>query len=137
MKAKRTHRVPLSERAMAILDEARALGSATSDALVFPGGSKGRPLSAPTLLGLLKRTGIDTTLHGFRSAFADWARERTNVATAVAEAALAHTVKNAAEAPYARTDYFDKRTDLMERWARFVGGAPADVIAVEDRREAA
>ena len=137
MKAKRAHRVPLSDRAMTILDQARTFSPATGDALVFPGASKGRPLSAPTLLGLLKRAGIDTTLHGFRSAFADWARERTNVATAVAEAALAHTVKNAAEAPYARTDYFDKRTDLMERWARFVGGGTADVIAVEDRREAA
>ena len=137
MKAKRTHRVPLCERAMAILDEARTLGPATGDALVFPGASKGRPLAGTTLLNLLERAGFDTTLHGFRSAFADWARERTNVPTAVAEAALAHTVKNAAEAPYARTDYFDKRVDLMERWARFVGGVTAEVIGVADRREAA
>ena len=103
MKAKRTHRVPLCERAMAILDEARTLGPATGDALVFPGASKGRPLAGATLLNLLERAGFDTTLHGFRSAFADWARERTNVPTAVAEAALAHTVKNAAVAPYAPT----------------------------------
>ena len=130
MKAKRTHRVPLCERAMAILDEARTLGPATGDALVFPGASKGRPLAGATLLNLLERAGFDTTLHGFRSAFADWARERTNVPTAVAEAALAHTVKNAAVAPYARTDYFDKRVDLMERWARFI--AAAGVIAVEE-----
>ena len=135
MKAKRTHRVPLSGRAMAILDEARTLGPATGDTLVFPGTSKGRPLAGATLLNLLARAGLDTTLHGFRSAFANWARERTNVPTAVAEAALAHTVNNAAEAAYARTDYFDKRVDLMERWARFI--AAADVIAVEDSREAA
>ena len=137
MKAKRTHRVPLCERAMAILDEARTLGPATGDTLVFPGASKGRPLAGATLLNLLERAGFDTTLHGFRSAFANWARERTNVPTAVAEAALAHTVKNAAEAAYATTDYFDKRVDLMERWARFVGGATAEVIGVEDSREAA
>ena len=137
MKAKRTHRVPLSERAMVVLAEALTLGSATGDTLVFPGNSKGRPLAGATLLNLLERTGLDTTLHGFRSAFADWARERTNVSTAVAEAALAHTVKNAAEAPYARTDYFDKRTDLMERWARFLGGATAEVIAVGHDREPA
>ena len=137
MKAKRAHRVPLSDRAMAILDEVCTFGPAKGDPLVFPGSSKGRPLSAPTLMDLLKRAGIDTTLHGFRSAFADWARERTNVATAVAEAALAHTVKNAAEAPYARTDYFDKRVELMERWARYVGGATGEVIAIEDSREAA
>ena len=137
MKAKRAHRVPLCGRAMAILDEARTLGPATGDALVFPGASKGRPLAGATLLNLLERAGFDTTLHGFRSAFADWARERTNVPTAVAEAALAHTVKNAAEAPYARTDYFDKRVGVMERWARFVGGATAEVIGVEDSREAA
>ena len=137
MKAKRTHRVPLSGRAMAILDEARTLGPATGDTLVFPGTSKGRPLAGATLLNLLARAGLDTTLHGFRSAFANWARERTNVPTAVAEAALAHTVKNAAEAAYATTDYFDKRVDLMERWARFGGGATAEVIGVEDSREAA
>ena len=119
MKAKRTHRVPLSGRAMAVLAEARTLGSATGDTLVFPGTSKGRPLAGATLLNLLARAGLDTTLHGFRSAFANWARERTNVSTAVAEAALAHTVNNAAEAAYATTDYFDKRVDLMERWARF------------------
>ena len=53
------------------------------------------------------------------------------------EAASTHTVKNAAEAAYARTDYFDKRADLMERWARFVDGTTADVIVVEDSREAA
>ena len=122
---------------MALLDEARALGPAPGDALVFPGASKGRPLAGVTLSNHLERAGLDTTLHGFRSAFADWARERTNVATAVAEAALAHTVKNAAEAPYARTDYFDKRVELMERWARFLGGATADVVGVEVSRRAA
>ena len=137
MKAKRSHRVPLSGRAMAVLDEAGTLFPARGDALVFPGASKGRPLAGATLLNLLERAGLDTTLHGFRSAFADWARERTNVATAVAEAALAHTVRNAAEAPYARTDYFDKRVELMERWARFVGGVTAELIGVEDSRQAA
>ena len=136
MKAKRSHRIPLSGRTIAVLDEARTLGSATGDALVFPGASKGCPLAGSTLLNLLDRAGLDTTLHGFRSAFADWARERTNVPTAVAEAALAHTVKIAAEAAYARTDCFDKRVDLMERWARFVGGATAEVIGVEDSLEA-
>ena len=134
MKAKRMHRIPLSARALAVLAEARTLGPATGDALVFPATRKGRPLAGATLLNLLERAGFGTTLHGFRSAFADWARERTNVATAVAEAALAHTVKNAAEAPYARTDYFDKRVDLMERWARFIG---AGVVAIEDVRQAA
>ena len=137
MKAKRSHRVPLSERAIAVLDEAGTLFPASGDTLVFPGASKGRRFAGVTLLNHLERAGLDTTLHGFRSAFADWARERTNVATAVAEAALAHTVKNAAEAPYARTDYFDKRVDLMERWARFIGGATGEVVGVEASREAA
>ena len=77
-----------SGRAVAVLDEARTLGPAMGDALVFPGASKARPLAGATLLNLLERAGLDTTLHKFRSAFADWARERTNVPTAVAEAAL-------------------------------------------------
>ena len=121
---------------MAVLDEARTVAPATDDALVFPGRSKGRPPAGRTLLNLLASAGVDTTRHRFRSAFADWVGERTNVPSAVAEAALAHTVKNAAEAACARTDYFDKRADLMERWACYIG-AGASVVAIEDIREAA
>ena len=49
----------------------------------------------------------------------DWSAEKTNVARAVCEAALAHAVKDKTEAAYNRTDLFDRRRDLMDSWERF------------------
>ena len=60
------------------------------------------------------------TVHGFRSSFRDWASEQTSVPHAVAEAALAHQVGSAVERSYARSDLFEKRRGLMDRWAEFV-----------------
>ena len=71
------------------------------------------------LTAVLRRLNVPVTLHGFRSTFRDWASERTNVPREIAEMCLAHTVGGAVERAYARSDLFDKRRDLMERWARF------------------
>jgi integrase len=68
------------------------------------------------------------TVHGFRSAFRDWASERTNFAREICEAALAHIVKDKTEAAYRRGDLFEKRRELMETWAKFVAGTSADII---------
>jgi integrase len=66
---------------------------------------------------MLRRMKIDgVTVHGFRSAFRDWAAERTNSTNEVCEAALAHVIENKAEAAYRRGDLFDKRRKLMEAW---------------------
>lgn len=62
---------------------------------------------------------VDATAHGFRSTFRDWAAEETNFPAAVCEMALAHTVKNKAEAAYLRTDLFVKRRELMENWSQY------------------
>ena len=67
----------------------------------------------------LRRMGVDVTAHGFRSAFRDWAAERTNFTREVCEAALAHTIRDKAEAAYRRGDLFDKRRELMNAWAVF------------------
>jgi integrase len=72
----------------------------------------------------------DITAHGFRSTFRDWAAERTNAPRAVCEAALAHTLRDKAEAAYNRTDLFDRRRDLMASWAKFATSKPADVVAI-------
>jgi integrase len=69
------------------------------------------------LLGRLKRT--DITVHGFRSTFRDWAAERSTFSREVAEAALAHTLRNQVEAAYQRGDLLAKRAQLMEAWGRF------------------
>src|SRR5262249_18202065 len=100
MKAGKEHRVPLSARALAILEEMQAHRSA-DDGFVFPGGKPGQPLSNMAFLMLLRRMGRgDLTTHGFRSSFRDWVAERTNFPSEVAELALAHAIRSPVEAAY-------------------------------------
>ncbi len=115
MKAGREHRVPLSGRAMAILS--RMHEGRVGD-FVFPGLKGDRPLSTMALEMVLRRMKVDATVHGFRSAFRDWAAEQTSVPREVAEAALAHVLENKVEAAYRRSDLFEKRRGLMEQWAK-------------------
>ena len=120
MKANREHRVPLSGRALEVLNEAVELSDGSG--LVFPGARAGRPISENTHAKLLRELGFDAVTHGFRSSFRDYAAEQTHTPHAVMEAALAHTIKNKAEAAYARSDLFEKRRELMESWAQHLGG---------------
>ncbi|MCY3821698.1 MAG: tyrosine-type recombinase/integrase [Gammaproteobacteria bacterium] len=119
MKANREHRVPLSGRALEVLHDAAELTDGSE--LVFPGSRQGRPLSENTHAKLLRELGFDAVTHGFRSSFRDWASEQTHTPHAVMEAALAHTIRNKAEAAYARSDLFEKRRLLMEAWATYLG----------------
>ena len=118
MKANREHRVPLSKRALEVLAEAANLSDGFG--LVFPGMRPGRPLSVNTHAKLLRELGFDAVTHGFRSSFRDYAAEQTHTPHAVMEAALAHVVKNKAEAAYARSDLFEKRRALMESWSEYL-----------------
>jgi integrase len=87
---------------------------------VFPGGKAGKPLSSMALLMLLRRMERgDLTSHGFRSTFRDWCAEATNYPREVAEAALAHTLRDKTEAAYQRGDLMEKRRRLMAEWAAF------------------
>ena len=117
MKAKREHRVPLSDRARDILREVQAL--VDESGLVFP-SSRGKPLGGKTLWQLLKGLEIAAVPHGFRSSFRDWAQECTNAPRAVMEAALAHTNPDKTEAAYARSDLFERRRTLMDKWAAYL-----------------
>ena len=117
MKAGREHRVPLSDRALEVLDEAAAIRDGD---LVFPSPGRDTPLSSAALARLLKECGIDAVPHGFRSSFRDWASEMTETPHAVMEAALAHTVRNAVEAAYARSDLFERRRELMRQWDKYL-----------------
>ena len=119
MKANCEHRVPLSDRALEVLAEAGELSDGSG--LVFPGVRRGRPLSENTHAKLLRELGFDAVTHGFRSSFRDYAAEQTHTPHAVMEAALAHTIKNRAEAAYARSDLFEKRRALIESWADYLG----------------
>jgi len=115
MKAKKEHRVPLSDAALALLRAMPRL-----DDLVFPGARSGKPLSDMSLTAVLRRMERgDLTAHGFRSTFRDWASELTAYPADVVEMALAHAIKNAVEAAYRRGDLFEKRARLMADWARY------------------
>ena len=116
-KTNREHRIPLSRRALEILEDARALGRGSP--LVFP-SLRGRPLDGTAFTRMLKRLEINAVPHGFRSSFRDWAAEETDYPREVAEAALAHVVRNQVEAAYRRTDLFDRRRRLMADWADYL-----------------
>ncbi len=126
MKMKKPHRIPLSSRAVEILNEAKALSDGSP--LVFPGSKPGRPLSDMTLSKLVKELGFDADVHGFRTSFRTWAQEQTNFPREVAEAALAHATGDATEKAYARSDVFERRRKMMERWAGYIGTGKAEVV---------
>jgi integrase len=117
MKAGKEHRVPLSEAAFVQLGAALA-----PEDLLFPSAyGPQRPMSDMTLAALLKRLGQHgVTVHGFRSSFRDWAGETTHFSREVIEAALAHRLRDKAEAAYARGDLFEKRRALMTAWANYI-----------------
>ncbi len=126
MKAQREHRVPLSARAIVILQEMQAARDGDDEnAFVFFGPRPATPLSNMALLMLLRRMELDDlTVHGFRSTFRDWAAERTNYRNHVVEMALAHAVSDKVEQAYRRGDLFEKRRRLMQQWATFCTTAP-------------
>jgi integrase len=125
MKAGKEHRVPLTAAARALLG-----GRGAPDGFVFPAArGPGKPLSDMALTAVLRRMGRgDLTAHGFRSTFRDWAGETTAHPREVIEAALAHKLKDRAEAAYARGDLFAKRRKLMQDWADFLAKPTAEVV---------
>jgi integrase len=121
MKAGREHRVPLSDRALKILEDMKKVQTCE---YVFPGDRR-TTLSNMAFLMLLRRMErADITAHGFRSTFRDWVEEQTDTPRAVAEMALAHTIGSAVEAAYRRGDLFEKRRALMSKWADYCLKSP-------------
>jgi integrase len=148
MKGNREHRVPLSQRALELLDEMAKLGES---GYVFPGAKADKPLSNMALEMLVRRMNGDSeppiwcdrdgraiVPHGFRSSFKDWASEQTNFANEVSEAALAHVIGDETEQAYRRGDMLLKRRRLMEAWAKYCDVKPpladAKVAAIGRRR---
>lgn len=124
MKAGETHVVPLSAPAVALLRK-RWSERASDTGLVFSADGEKR-ISDMTMTKLLRDDRINgVTVHGFRSAFTDWSSEKTRFPKEVADKALAHKLPNKVEAAYRRTDFFEKRRNLMARWAEYLDKAPA------------
>jgi len=122
MKEGREHRVPLSPRALEILDLAAALAGKRQCEFIFP-GLKMQALSDAALAKAMKTLGACSyTPHGFRSSFRDWAGDETDFAREVAEAALSHLVGDDSERAYRRGDALVKRRSLMEAWERYLSG---------------
>jgi integrase len=115
MKAGIAHRVPLSSRAIEILEY---LGSVRISQYVFPGQRSGRPISNTGLIELL---GNAATVHGFRSSFRDWCGDQTSFPRELAEAALAHRTGDAVELAYRRSDALERRRELMQAWCDYLG----------------
>jgi integrase len=125
MKAGEVHQVPLSSEAVQTLLEAGIEPSG----LIFKSPVNGRALSNNTLrVALQKRLGVDSTVHGLRSTFKDWAAETTGYANEVSEMALAHKIRNQVEAAYRRGDLLEKRRHLMQDWSDFVTRSETTVV---------
>ena len=124
MKADREHRVLLSDRVVAILEEAR--GRTGGAGLVFP-MVRGLPMSDSTLSKLLRELKIGAVPHGFRSSFHDWVAGCSDAPRDVCELALAHVNSDRVEAAYRWTNLFEKRRDLMEDWSKYVAVRPTAI----------
>jgi integrase len=117
----REHRIPLSHKAVQLL---ASLPRVDDGQYVFP-APRGGPMHAREALRVLHRLCPDRAVsHGFRSAFSDWAHERTSFAPYVIEQALGHVVGTAAERSYRRGDLLERRRQLMEAWAEYCGRRP-------------
>jgi integrase len=131
MKGGKPHRVPLSRRAMELLE-----ALPRNRELIFPGPKLGRALNINAPRKLLIDMGHSVTVHGFRSSFRDWAAERTHYPNHVVEQALAHAIPSAVEAAYRRSDLIDLRHRLMDAWGSFCTTAPVEhgkVVALQRR----
>lgn len=132
MKNGETHRVPLTDAMLAIIEPLRAMASE----VVFEGQKRHQPLSNMSMLMLLRRMKVEgVTVHGFRSTFRDWAGEVVGAPREVAEMSLAHKVGSDVERAYARSDLLEKRRALMERWSGYVTGEAGKVISLPGAKE--
>jgi integrase len=139
MKAAKTHRVPLLPVTITLL-EAMKTERTAEDGFVFPGAVwTGKGLSNMSMAKVLERMGhSDTTVHGFRSSFRDWASAFGNFDNEVVERCLAHAIKDKTEAAYFRDDLLDKRRRVLLAWAEWCS-KPFEVAeeVADDQLEAA
>jgi integrase len=132
MKMERDHIVPLSRPVMTFLQSAYEMQYSN---YVFPGRSRGEPMSNMTMLELLADMGHDVTVHGFRATFRTWADEETEFSNQAVEFCIAH-VPGGDEKVYRRRSMLAKRKQIMDAWARFATKPPTQVISIESKQAA-
>ena len=122
MKAGKAHRIPLSGRALEILNQAWEIGG-QEGGLIFPSARDVSKQMTPSALArVLRRSSISETIHGMRAAFRSWAQEQTSASWAACELSLAHSIGNSTELAYARAEMLEQRRALMEQWAAHCAG---------------
>jgi integrase len=137
MKEDRDHQVPLTPRAIEILEEMQAMRWNTDPSCpVFPGMSDGEGLNSNAMLTTLKKLGRKETVHGFRSCIRDWAGNETTFARETLEEVLSHQVGNEVERAYRRGQAIEKRRALLTAWADYLSGQPSKVVVAFDRATA-
>lgn len=115
MKAKKEHRVPLCKRSLELLDIAKGMDLDSKHLF----SRNGKPITNMAMPMMLRRLGIDATVHGFRSSFRDWVSEETEFSPEIAEMALAHTIQSKVERAYRRKDLLERRRVLMNAWESY------------------
>jgi len=129
MKARKAHRVALSDAAIELLKTLPR-----NDSYVFPGRKRGRPINNGGMLKTIQVLGYsDITVHGFRSTFRDYIGEETGFPHRLAEFALAHGLTDESEKAYARGDLLKKRFTMMNAWAAFVDSDRSNVTHISIR----
>ena len=130
MKANKEHTIPLSPQAVKLLKQIPRVTE-----FVFPGVKLDKGMTTASAMKLIKRIEPGITAHGFRSTFRDWAADQTAYAREVIEHAMAHQLKDKAEAAYFRSDMIEKRTRLMRDWAQFCDLIPVETDNVTPSRD--
>ena len=130
MKEKKEHRVPLSDRAVKLLE-----GLPREGDFVFIGSRKEKPLGKNTFYKLLDAMGHDVTTHGFRSSFRTWASQVTNFSPDICEVALSHAIGGKSQSAYQRGDLLEKRRVMMKAWAAFCTMPKGDATVIPISRK--
>jgi len=129
--------IPLTDRAIQLIESARKLCRSTQPGdYIFGGERKGRPLSVMAFDMLLRRMEREETTHGFRSSFRDWAHEKTSFRREIIEQCLSHIVGDATERAYLRSTALDARREVMTAWGRFIEPKAGNVVALPRKRKA-
>ncbi len=126
MKAKKEHRIPLTRRSIEVLQMSKNYSEGNQ--YIF--SKRDRPLSNMSMTAVLRRMGVNVTVHGFRSTFRDWVAEETEHSHEVAEMALAHTITNRVEAAYRRGELLKRRRILMMDWQDYCESTPAENLVI-------